>query len=188
MKRDTHTMPGPLTYEDYCQIPDDGKRYEVINGVLHMCPSPLLIHQRICLKLSVRLSTYVKEEGLGEVLFAPFDVVLSDINIVQPDILFIATDRASVLTEKNAQGAPDLVVEILSEGNRRHDEVVKRKLYEAYGVTEYWIVDPVLETIKVYRLDEGAYRRAAELRRELGGELTSMLLPGFRCTLTDVFE
>ncbi len=79
-------------------------------------------------------------------------------------------------------------MEILSEGNRRHDEVVKRKLYEAYGVTEYWIVDPVLETIKVYRLEEERYRRVAELSRESGGELTSPLLAGFRCRLVDMFE
>ncbi len=188
MNSDSHTMPALLTYEDYFRIPEDGNRYEVIDGVLTMCPSPVLRHQRISNNVSYQLTLWAKQTTRGSVWCAPLDVLLSDQDIVQPDILYVADVRASILREKYVQGAPDLIVEILSEGSRRHDEVVKRELYEAHGVTEYWIVDPVLETIKVYRLEEERYRRFAELSRESGGELTSPLLPGFRCTLTDVFE
>ena len=181
-------MPARLTYDDYCQIPDDGNRNEVIDGILHMSPSPIVRHQRVIRKLSVLLSVWAERSKTGEVLFAPMDVVLSKHDIVQPDILFISNERASIVGEKNIQGAPDLLIEILSEGHRRHDEMTKRKLYEAHGVTEYWIVDPALETIKVYRLHKGAYTRAAEWSLEAGDDASSPLLPGFVCQLADVFE
>ena len=183
-----HAMPALLTYDDYCQIPDDGNRYEVIDGVLHMSPSPIVRHQRVIFKLSLVLGGWVERSKSGEVLFAPMDVVLSEHDVVQPDILFVSNERVSIVKEKNIQGAPDLLIEILSEGNRRHDEMTKRKLYESFGVPEYWIVDPVLETIKVYRMNDGAYTRAAEWSLEADDVITSPLLPGFECRLADVFE
>ena len=181
-------MPAPLTYDDYCLIPDDGNRYEVIDGVLHMSPSPIVRHQRISRTLTVVLSTWVEKTRSGEVLYAPIDVVLSEHNVVQPDILFVSKERASIIQEKNLQGVPDLLIEILSEGNRRHDEVKKRVLYESFGVLEYWIVDPVLETIKVYRPDNNRFTRAVEWSLEAGDVITSPVLPGFECRLADVFE
>ena len=116
------------------------------------------------------------------------DVVLSKHNVVQPDVLFASKERASIIEEKNVQGPPDLLIEILSEGNRRHDEVRKRVLYESFGVGEYWIVDPVLETIKVYRSEENRFVRVAEWSLEAGDIIASPLLPGFECRLADVFE
>ncbi len=181
-------MPAPLTYDDYCQIPDDGNRYEVIDGVLFMSPSPMYRHQKISRKLTVFLSNWADRIKAGEVLYAPMDVVLSENNIVQPDLLFISNERASIIEEKNIQGAPDLLIEILSEGNRRHDEVSKRDLYERHGVLEYWIVDPVLETIKVYRLEEARFIKAAEWSLEAEDVIASPVLPGFECRLADVFE
>ena len=181
-------MPAPLTYDDYCQIPDDGNRYEVIDGVLYMSPSPIVRHQKISFNLSLRLGTWVREAKAGEVLYAPMDVVLSKHNVVQPDILFVSNERSSIIENKNLQGAPDLLIEILSEGNRRHDEVKKRVLYESFGVQEYWIVDPVLETIKVYRSEENRFVRVAEWSLEAGDIIASPLLPGFECRLADVFE
>ena len=181
-------MPAPLTYDDYCQIPDDGNWYEVIDGVLHMSPSPIVRHQRISRKLTVLLSLWSENNKAGEVLNAPIDVILSTHNVVQPDILFVSNERASIIEEKNLQGAPDLIIEILSEGNRRYDEVNKRVLYESFGVLEYWIVDPVLETVKVYRLEGAIFTRAAEWSLEVDDEIFSPLLPGFACRLADVFD
>ena len=180
-------MPASLTYDDYCQIPDDGNRYEVIDGVLYMSPSPIFRHQQISTNLSAMLWSWSKEAQSGQVCHAPMDVVLSENNIVQPDILFVSNARASIIEEKNIQGAPDLLIEILSEGNRRHDEVRKRDLYEAHGVQEYWVVDPVLETIKVYRSEESRFIKAAEWTLEAGDEISSPLFPGFECQLADVF-
>ena len=188
MNNTPHTMPASLTYDDYSQIPDDGNRYEVIDGVLFMSPSPFVRHQRVLRNLSMFLSNWVEDSRAGEILFAPMDVVLSEHNIVQPDILFVSGVRSSIIEEKNIQGAPDLLIEIISEGNRRHDEVRKRDLYEAYGVKEYWVVDPVLETIKVYRLEEERFVRAAVWSLEAGDKISSPLLPGFERQVTDVFE
>ena len=187
MNEHPHAMPALLTYDDYCQIPDDGNRYEVINGVLYMSPSPIVRHQRVLRRLSFLLGTWVENTKAGELLFAPMDVVLSENNIVQPDILYVSDERAFIIKEKNIQGAPDLLIEILSEGNRRHDEVKKRKLYESFGVEEYWIVDPVLETVKVFRLENSEYIKATEWSLELDDSLTSSLLPGFEARLAEVF-
>jgi len=188
MKPDTRTMPTLLTYEDYCLIPNDGNRYEVVDGVLHMSPSPIIRHQQISIQLVSALFNHVTDHDLGLIFHAPCDVVLSVHNVVQPDVLFISKERASIITDKNVQGAPDLLVEILSEGNRRHDEVVKRKLYESFGVKEYWVIDPVLEVVKVYRLEEGVYSTANELSAEIEDVLSSPLLSGFDLDLTTLFK
>ena len=188
MNKTAYSMPALLTYDDYCQIPDDGNRYEVIDGVLYMSPSPIVRHQRVSRNLSLLLSAWVKKTNAGEVLFAPMDVVLSENNVVQPDILFVSNERSSIIEEKNLQGAPDLLIEILSEGNRRHDEVRKRILYESFGVKEYWIVDPVLETIKVYRLEETQFKKTNEWSLESEDTITSPLLPTFEHSLEEVFE
>lgn len=188
MKPNTHTMPALLTYEDYCQIPNDGNRYEVIEGVLYMSPAPVFKHQRISVKLTSKLFEFIESRELGTVLTAPFDILFSDSNIVQPDILFISNERASILTPKNAQGTPDLLIEILSKSNRRYDEVVKKQLYETYGVLEYWIIDPEADTIQLYRLDGSVLKRVSELSKERADTLNSPLLPGFSCELEWLFD
>ena len=187
MNDSQRTMQALLTYEDYCQIPSDENRYEVIDGALFMSPSPVERHQRIFINLIIRLGPFVEESGLGRLYGAPFDVILSDHNVVQPDLLFVSKERLSIITEKNVQGAPDLLIEILSESNRRQDEVVKRKVYESHGVQEYWVVDPVLEIVKVYRLKEGKYEKAEELRQGTQDMVPTPLLPGFACRVADVF-
>ena len=103
-----------VTYDDYAALPDDGKRYEVIDGELLLVPAPNRRHQYVAMNLTLLLGPFVRLKKLGEIYFAPFDVVLSNTNIVQPDLIFISTERAGVLNEKNARGVPDLVVEILS--------------------------------------------------------------------------
>jgi Uma2 family endonuclease len=116
------------------------------------------------------------------------DVVLSDQDVVEPDLLFVCAARASIITEKNIQGAPDLVVEIISETSRKTDRTIKRKLYERHGVREYWIVDPELETLDIYRMTGGGYVRAAELSREADHAIETPLLQGLRLKLSEIFS
>jgi len=148
----SHAPHVKLTVEDYMLFPDDGKRHEIIDGEHYMTPAPTTKHQRISLEISATLHAFVSQHKLGEVFAAPCDVILSAVDVVQPDVLFISAARGSIITDANIQGAPDLVVEILSAGTRKTDEIVKRKRYEHFGVKEYWVVDPELESIKVYRM------------------------------------
>jgi Uma2 family endonuclease len=178
----------PLTYEDYQLIPDDGRRHEIIDGDEHVSPSPTTPHQRIVGRLFTSLHQHVDAQSAGEVFVAPCDVILSETDIVQPDVLFVAAERASIVKERGIEGAPDLVVEVLSEGNRRHDEVRKRKLYARHGVAEYWVVDPPLETVKVYRNPEGGYDRVGELSAEDEDTLTTPRLDGWTLALKALFQ
>jgi Uma2 family endonuclease len=130
----------------------------------------------------------VLERRLGVVLAAPCDVVLSDVDVVQPDLLYVANEHADRLTRTHVHGPPDLVVEILSGATRRRDEVTKRHLYERHGAPEYWIVDPELRTAKVYRLVGGRYERLAELSAEADDRLTTPSLEGLAIELREIFE
>ncbi len=177
-----------LTYEDYLLFPEDGRRHELIDGEHFMTPAPSTRHQRISRKLVGFLDSHLQRTKAGEVFYAPTDVVLSEQDVVEPDLLFVSAARASIVTEKNIQGAPDLVVEIISETSRKTDKTIKRKLYERHGVREYWIVDPELETVEIYRMSDRGYVRAAELCREADHALETPLLPGFQFKLSDIFS
>jgi Uma2 family endonuclease len=177
-----------FTYDDFLNFPNDGRRHEIIGGEHVVTPSPNTRHQTISLNLTVAIRNYLVHHPSGAVFAAPFDVVLSDRDVVEPDLMYISRERAGVLTEQHVRGAPDLVVEILSPGTRKTDEITKRKLYERYGVAEYWVVDPELESIKIYRhADEHTFTRAAELSAESGDAVTTPLLPGFSVPLSTVF-
>lgn len=126
-----------FTYEDYLLLPKD-KRYELIKGEIYMVPSPTPVHQWESKRRFLALDDHVSEHTLGEVYYAPLDVVLSEEDVVQPDLLYISKERSHILTEKNIQGAPDLVVEILSPGTAERDRTLKRKLYARHGVLECW--------------------------------------------------
>ncbi|MBC7347002.1 MAG: Uma2 family endonuclease [Clostridia bacterium] len=139
-----------LTYEDYCALPNDGRRYEVLEGVLCVTPSPSTRHQRISRRLELILALHVEENHLGEVFYAPMDVVLSPHNVVQPDLIFIGRERNHLITDKNIAGPPDLVVEILSPASAETDRRLKAQLYARYGVDHYWLVDPDAETLEEY--------------------------------------
>ena len=180
------TAPPALkrTYADYCRTPDD-ERYELLDGELFMSPSPNRAHQTICLGLGALLHAFVAEHGRGEIYIAPFDVVLSDTNVVQPDLLFIANHRAHIVTEDNVQGPPDLVIEILSPSTAERDRSLKRALYARYGVREYWLVDPDTRTVTVLLLDDGAFVEVAHYGT--GQTLTSPTLAGFTVNLDNIF-
>ena len=177
-----------LTYEDYLEFPDDGKRHEIIEGDHYMTPAPKTKHQSLSINLATEMASFAKRHKLGRVLTAPCDVIFSDENVVQPDLLFVSAARAAIVTEDNVQGAPDIIIEILSESTRRKDEVTKRKLYERFGVSEYWIVDLELEIVKIFKLAQQKYDRAKELSKEANDLLTTGFLPGFRVALNSIFD
>jgi len=132
-----------LTYDDFLLFPDDGMRHELIDGEHYVTPSPNTKHQRVSGNLYWLIRQYLEAHPIGEMFFAPFDVVLSRFDVVEPDLLYMSRKRAAqVLTAKNTQGAPELVIEIASSGTRKRDETVKRRLYERMEVSEYWVVDP----------------------------------------------
>ncbi len=124
-----------LTYADYLKTSDD-ERYELLNGELVMTPAPLLYHQHVLLKLLVKMAALVDERNLGDIYFAPTDVALSDMDVVQPDLLFVSNERNHILTRENIQGAPDLVVEVLSPATAERDRTLKLDLYARHGVHE----------------------------------------------------
>ena len=144
-----------LTYEDYANTPDD-ERYELINGELIMVAAPNELHQRLITRL-IRYFLIAEDIGLGWVYAAPFDVVLSDYDVVQPDLLFVLKENAHIITGANVQGAPDLVVEILSPSTSRRDWNEKRDLYAKHGVGELWIADPDERVVWVMELRDGRY-------------------------------
>jgi len=176
-----------FTYEDYLLFPDDGKRHELIGGEHYVTPAPRTKHQKLSGNLHAAIWLEIQKTKCGQVFAAPTDVVLSDIDVVQPDLLYISSDRASIITEKNIQGQPDLVVEILSETTRKTDEIIKRKLYERHQIPEYWIIDPELETVKIYRLTDQGYTRTAELSLEANATLTTPLFPNWELSLQQLF-
>ena len=180
------TAPPALkyTYADYCLTPDD-ERYELLDGELIMVPAPGTGHQIVAMELGTLLHVFVKARGLGRVFSAPYDVVLSETNVVQPDLLFIANERTHIITPDNVQGPPDLVVEILSPSTANRDRTRKRALYAQYGVPEYWLVAPDARTVTVLRLGAAGFTVVAHYGA--GETLTSPTLPGFTANLDDIF-
>lgn len=176
-----------LTYADFLLFPDDGKRHEIIDGVHYVTPSPARRHQRVLLDLVYEVERYLrKHPGVGEVFLSPFDVVLSNWDVVEPDLLIVLENQRDILTEANVQGPPAIVVEVLSPSTRRRDHTVKRKLFERAGVLEYWMVDPRDMTIKVLRRDGDRFASAYSIPNM--ATLTTELLPGFSLALAELFR
>jgi Uma2 family endonuclease len=174
-----------FTYDDYLTLPNDGKRYEIIEGELYMTASPFYAHQRASHELDYLLTDFVKKHDLGEVLTAPFDVVLSMTDVVEPDILFVSKQRLHIITKKNIIAAPDLIIEIISESTAKVDRVQKKALYEKYGVKEYWIVDGEQQSIERFNWKEGSFTQGVVTR---AGEIfESQLLKGFSFTVSKIF-
>ena len=173
-----------FSYQDSQRLPED-KRYEILDGNLYIVSSPNTKHQRISKKLLVALTRQVEGRNLGEIFVAPYDVILSDDNIVQPDIFFIAGGRVGLVGKLNLQGAPDLVIEILSAGSRKRDLETKKKIYARFGIGEYWIVDPDAEAVEVKIWSEIGFLRHAVYARSRC--LSSPLLPAVKIRLQDIF-
>jgi Uma2 family endonuclease len=185
--RRTSTPSPKLTYDEFLRFPDDGNRHELIDGDHYVTPSPSIRHQEISMNLAVELGLHLKQHRNGVAFFAPLDVVFSNWDVVEPDMLYVSRERANVLAGKHVRGAPDLVAEILSPSTRKTDEVTKRELYERWGVAEYWMIDPERETISVHRRVNDTFQLVAELSVERGDMLTTPLLPAFSVPLGEVF-
>ena len=174
-----------FTYEDYRNTPED-ERYELIDGELIMAAAPSVIHQIVQDNIGLPLNLFVRANNLGRMLYAATDVYLSDTNVVQPDLLFVSRERAHILTYSVVNGAPDLVVEILSPSTARRDAIQKRELYTRYRVPEYWQAETDAPRVTVLALAGADYEVAGVYG--MGDTLVSPLLPGFRLDVDDIFD
>jgi len=174
-----------FTHADLLAIPDDGKRREIVDGEMIVSPSPKFRHQFVSIRIAAALLRYLAEHPLGLLLLAPLDVIFGEVDVLEPDLIFVLNEHRSILQDW-VRGAPDLVIEILSPTTAANDRGPKLKAYARFGVPEYWIADPDAKTIEVYRLSRQTYQLA-----QVFGEydaLTSTLLPGFTLSVADVFH
>lgn len=177
--------PRRYTYADLLEMPDDGKRREVIGGELIVSPAPVANHQRVLLNLALMLNRFASDTGSGELFIAPFDVRLGINDVVEPDIVFIAAERRRVPgTENNIVYPPDLVVEIISPSSRRTNFVKKMALYARGGVPEFWIPDPEFRSLLVYMLETDSY---VTIEPGNDGTIASRRFPELRVDPRDVF-
>jgi Uma2 family endonuclease len=174
-----------LTIKDYKNLPETGPRYQLIEGYLYMAPAPNRYHQDISRNLELIIGNYLATRPIGKMYHAPFDVYLDEHDVFQPDILFVSNARAGIFTEAGAEGAPDLVVEILSPKTSRLDRENKKKMYAQHGVTELWIIDPLKFRIDVFLLQKNSRNPSAVYGRD--GRIETPLLPGLSIECAEVF-
>ena|SRR5687767_9455438 len=180
------TAPRPFTVYDYRELPEGPPNYQLIEGELEMSPSPNRAHQKILIKLIKSLGAYLDKTEKGEIYCAPFDVFLTELNVYQPDLVYISNDRKAILTDQGTEGAPDLVIEILSPRTAKLDRGVKRDIYARTGVQELWIVDPERQQVEVYDLPKNADAPTATYTKRQS--LKSKLLPKFSVSVAKIFD
>lgn len=175
-----------LTYEEYVLLPDDGYRYEILDGDLVMTPAPNPRHQNVLRNLARIIDLASMSEDLGTVYFAPIDVILEKTVVVQPDLVFIRKDRLRIVSERGIEGGPDLVVEILSPGTAQRDRIIKASIYARHAVSDYWLVDPDRRTLEAFHLTKRGYRRVASVR----GRQTfhPLVFPNLAIRLSDLWK
>lgn len=171
------------TVSDYQELPE-GAPYQLVNGKLIFMPSPFDIHQKISGNLFLEMGFFVKKNQLGEVRYAPLDVHFDKENLYQPDLLFISNARKHII-KKHIYGAPDLVVEILSEGTKNVDEDEKMKVYGQFNVLEYWIIDPNEQTIDIYVNKNKVMVLREQIEKK--GKVVSKAIPGFYFELSNIW-
>ncbi len=179
------TKARPITRHEYASIPVGAPNYQLIEGDLIMAPAPGSFHQDIVSNLNFLFREYLRAHPVGKICIAPYDVHLSDINVFQPDLFFIRKENLSIIEDHGVEGAPDLVIEILSKSSVKYDLGPKRSVYARTGVEELWIIDPAKRTLALYRLPENADTPAATYRAKQ--KFTSTLLPGLTIDLAAVF-
>ena len=179
---------GRWTYEDYLRLPDDGRRYEILRGVLYVQAAPAPLHQIVLRRFVRVLLFFLEENPVGELLFAPVDVIFPAglATPVQPDLLLIKAERTGIIKDQNIEGAPDLVLEVLSPSTRRLDRKTKFDVYAEAGVHEYWLADPLARTVEVFVLRDGTYVLLGKFER--GERLRSEVIPGFEPPLDEIFK
>ncbi|MFQ5827883.1 MAG: Uma2 family endonuclease [Candidatus Methylomirabilia bacterium] len=151
-----------LTYEDYCQLPNDGRRYEILDGEIAVTPAPSPTHQEVLFNLARLVDDHVRSHGLGKVYVAPIDVILAPTSIVQPDMIYVAAERLSLISTRGIEGPPDLAVEVLSPTTSAQDRGTKLQLYARYGIRHCWLIDPDSQRLEAYELAGTPYRLVAE--------------------------
>lgn len=180
------TLAAMVTAEDYRLMPETGPRYQLIEGELFMSPAPNRFHQDISKNIEFMLMKYLEKNPIGKLYDAPFDVYLTQHNVFQPDKLFVAHDRYFILTDTGAEGAPNLVVEILSPSTGHLDKQAKRKVYAAAGVDELWLVDPQTKSVEIYYLRQDPEHPAAVYQENDFFE--SPCFPGLTIGVAEVFK
>ncbi len=174
-----------FTHADLLSLPEDNKRREIIEGELFVTPSPIANHQTILLNLAKTFLDYLNDHPIGKVYVSPLDVILSEFDVLQPDLMFVLKERTGIVKDW-VRGAPDLVIEILSPTTAARDRGIKLKAYARFGVKEYWIVDPDERAVEVCRLTPEGYTLAQTCGRK--DTLASTLLPGFALSVGSIFE
>jgi Uma2 family endonuclease len=177
--------PPPLTYDEYRLLPDDGKRYELMDGDLFVSPAPSTRHQTVSRRLQFALMQALEVPGIAQVFNAPCDVIFEPTSVVQPDLAIVSAARAHLITARAIEGVPEVLVEILSPGGSDRDEHLKKRLYERHGVPEYWLVEPEHGFISVWRIDGGSYGLRA--RYDRASTLEHPDFPTIKITLLGVF-
>lgn len=145
-------IPPRWTYAEFARLPDDGNRYEIIAGDVHMTPAPRPIHQEIVARLLDLLRPFVRRHQLGWVLPGPIDVLFAEGDYLAPDLVFVRRERLGIISDRGIEGAPELVVEVLSSSTTFRDRGIKRERYAHFGVQQYWIVDPDQRRVEVYHM------------------------------------
>ena len=185
MATGTEMIP-KVTFEEFRQFPVDGKRYELLHGEVHVTPAPAMRHQFTVQNLAVSLGLHAVKKNLGELLTAPLDVRLGEDTVLEPDLIFVSNARAEIIQENWIEGAPDLVVEVLSPSTAAYDRARKLAVYAEAGVANVWFLDPMIKTVEVLTLQGGKYFVEATLADDQ--VLTSNLLPGWQLPLHDLFD
>ncbi len=190
MPRTVQTLPAPkikrLTYAEYRALPENGNRYEVIQGELIMTAAPMVDHQHVSKCLFRVLDRWTQANDWGEIYYAPVEVYLGDEDFLQPDLVGISKARVGIVTDKNIVGVPDLVVEILSFSTARYDRIHKANAFARHGVPHYWILDPAPHTLEAFELEKGKYRLVSAQSEDDVFEPT--LFPGLNIPLGDLWK
>jgi Uma2 family endonuclease len=178
-----------LTATEFLRVPEDGKRHELVDGVHYVTPSPNVRHQLIVGRLHLALARFLEgRPAAARVFLGPLDVVLSERDVVEPDLLVVAADQAHILTRANVQGAPAIAIEVISPGTRNWDATTKRRLFDERGVGEYWLVDPVRDCVTVFRrAEDGSFPESAVFEAASHGVLETPLLPGWSVATAELF-
>jgi Uma2 family endonuclease len=174
-----------FTHADLLVMPNDGKRREIIEGDLYVTPSPRFSHQNVLFKLTLALGKYLEASPIGKLAISPLDVILSEYEVLEPDLLFVLNEHSEILSDW-VRGTPDLVIEILSPTSAPLDRGPKLKAYARHGVTEYWIVDPDERAVEIYRLTPEGYQLTRTFSEE--AVLSSPMLPGFELQVGSLFQ
>lgn len=176
----------PYTYREYCYLPADGRRYELVEGELYVTPAPAPFHQTVSRRLQFALMSQLEQPGIAFVFNAPCDLILSETTVVQPDLVIVGSGRRHLITDRGIEGPPEVAIEILSPSSKGQDRFLKSAAYARFGIPEYWIVDPDHAWVEVYRLAESQYQlevrfdRASTLRSPAFLEIAIPLEPVFR--------